>query len=80
MMGIAASEAGRHRAIRSLQEAASCKPRANCLKPKEFRKIWCLFDLRRAANYLKVKTIARRDRKGLSKAHGFGQYNGKHDP
>jgi hypothetical protein len=36
----------------------ACKPRANCLKPKEISMTARRFDLRRAANYLKVKTIA----------------------
>jgi DNA-binding MarR family transcriptional regulator len=46
-----------------------CKPRANCLKPKE---IWKTpngrprrFDLRDAPNYLKVKTIGRHPTRGL---------------
>jgi DNA-binding MarR family transcriptional regulator len=39
-------------------ECATCKPRANCLKPKEISMTMRRFDLQRGANYLKVKTIA----------------------
>jgi hypothetical protein len=61
MMAIAAS-----RAASQLDPVAkpACKPRANCLNPKEIRKIGRSrhlkrFDLRGSLNYLKVKTIGR---------------------
>jgi hypothetical protein len=62
MMAVAASKAASP--LDAVIEAA-CKHRANCLKPKEVRKIAAShsrlrFDLRRSLNYLKVKTIGRR--------------------
>jgi DNA-binding MarR family transcriptional regulator len=39
-----------------MQEPA-CKPRANCLKPKEISKVMSRFDLQGGQNYLKLKTI-----------------------
>jgi hypothetical protein len=61
MMAIAASRAGSQP---DPVAKPACKPRANCLKPKEIRKIRVgrrlkRFDLRRSLNYLKVKTIGR---------------------
>jgi hypothetical protein len=60
MMAIAASKAA-SRVAQS--EKLACKPRANCLKPKETRKIALAshrrFDLRQSLNYLKVKTTGR---------------------
>jgi hypothetical protein len=62
MMAVAASKAAS-----PLDPAIErvCKRRANCLKPKEVRKLGASrsvkhFDLRRSLNYLKVKTIGRR--------------------
>jgi hypothetical protein len=46
------------------------------LKPKEISKIPRRFDLRRAANYLKVKTIAEAGTRPAPRA----KYDGKHDP
>jgi hypothetical protein len=69
----AASEAA---ARRRPSQGTACKPRANCLKPKEISKIPRRFDLRRAANYLKVKTIAEAGTRPAPRA----KYDGKHDP
>jgi len=44
--------------VTSTSEPA-CKRRANCLKPKEIWVTTVCFDLRQAANYLKVKTSVR---------------------
>jgi DNA-binding MarR family transcriptional regulator len=43
----------------------ACKPRANCLKPKEISRVASRFDLRAGRNYLKVKMIADNAATGL---------------
>jgi DNA-binding MarR family transcriptional regulator len=53
MMAAAASRAAARLAASG---QPTCKPRANCLNPKEIRSA---FDLRRRVNYLKVKTTGR---------------------
>jgi hypothetical protein len=45
------------------------------LKPKEISHAVPGFDLRHAANYLKVKMIAK-----VEQSRAAGRYDGKHDP
>jgi hypothetical protein len=65
MMAVAASKAvGQLKPSQNAIRKGTCKPRANCLKPKEIRKkaYWRAqrhFDLRQSLNYLKVKTTGR---------------------
>jgi hypothetical protein len=74
MMAVAASKAASP--LDTVMEGL-CKRRANCLKPKEIRKLGASgslkrFDLRRSLNYLKVKTIGRRPTGARPANTGFG--------